>query len=257
MARPAIQRRTVIADLSVALSFYTRLPLRHGKPVDGPDVARASWAAPVVGALVGCCGAIVYWGAHAAGLPVLIDAGLTLAATAVLTGCLHEDGLADTADGFGGGASRECKLEIMRDSRIGTYGVCALVLSLIVRAAALAALAEPMLVAPVLIAAHAAARAALPVFMRAVPTARRDGLAVAAGVPPRTSALVAALVGVVALVLGLGPARGVVALVLACLVTGLMAWQCVRQIGGQTGDVLGAVEQANEIAILVAALVRA
>jgi adenosylcobinamide-GDP ribazoletransferase len=248
--------RILLADLTVALSFYTRVPLRPGKPVDGADVARASWAAPVVGALIGCCGAVVYWGAHAVGLPPLIAAALTLAATALLTGCLHEDGLADTADGFGGGAGRERKLEIMRDSRIGTYGVCALVLSLIARAGALASLAEPALVAPVLIAAHAAARAMLPAFMRAVPPARPDGLAAQAGAPSPIGALAAGLAGVVALVLGLGPAHGVVALALACVVTGLMAYLCVNQIGGQTGDVLGAVEQANEIAVLLAALVR-
>jgi adenosylcobinamide-GDP ribazoletransferase len=252
-ARP----RILLADLTVALSFYTRLPVARGKLIDGADVARASWAAPVVGALIGCCGAVVYWAATMAGLPPLIAAALTLAATAMLTGCLHEDGLADTADGFGGGAGRERKLEIMRDSRIGTYGACALVLSLIIRVGALAALAEPALVAPVLIAAHAAARAVLPAFMRAVPPARRDGLAAQAGAPSRLGALAAGLVGVVALLLGLGPARGVAALALACLVTGLMAYLCVKQIGGHTGDVLGAVEQANEIAILIAALVRA
>jgi len=257
MTSPAAHLGSLAADLAIALSFYTRLPLRHDKPIGGSDVARASWAAPVAGALIGCCGAPVYWVAHAAGLPPLIGAALTLATTAMLTGCLHEDGLADTADGLGGGASRERKLEIMRDSRIGTYGVCALTLSLIVRAGALAALAEPMLVAPALIAAHAAARAALPAFMRAVPPARRDGLAAQAGAPPLIGALAAAVIGAAGLVLGLGPARAIVALLLACAAMGLVAWLCVKQIGGQTGDVLGAVEQANEIAVLIAALARA
>ena len=99
-----------------------------------------------------------------------------VAATVLVTGCLHEDGLADTADGFGGGGSKERKLEIMRDSRSGAYGVAALVLSILLRVGAIASLVDPALVAAALIAAHAGARAAMPVFMAAVPRARHDGL---------------------------------------------------------------------------------
>jgi adenosylcobinamide-GDP ribazoletransferase len=244
------------ADLGVALSFYSRLPIGTAARVEGTAIARASWAAPVVGAGIGGCGALTYWIAHAAGMPPLVGAALALAATAVLTGCLHEDGLADTADGLGGGATRERKLEIMRDSRIGTYGVCALTLALLARAGAVAALAEPVLVASALIAAHAAARAALPVLMRIVPPARRDGLAAQAGAPPRMSVLAAIAIGVAALLLAVGVAKAIIAVVLACLVSALIGFLCIRQIGGQTGDVLGAVEQANEIAVLAAALVR-
>ena len=94
----------------------------------------------------------------------------------LVTGALHEDGLADTADGFGGGDTRERKLEIMRDSRIGTYGVCALIVSLLVRADAIASLTDPVLVAPALIAAHAGARAVMPLVMFLLPAARTDGL---------------------------------------------------------------------------------
>jgi adenosylcobinamide-GDP ribazoletransferase len=244
------------ADLGVALSFFTRLPIGTAAPVQGAAIARAGWAAPIVGAGIGVCGALTYWIAHAAGMPPLVGAALALGATAMLTGCLHEDGLADTADGFGGGATRERKLEIMRDSRIGTYGVCALTLALLARGGALAALAEPVLVAPALIAAHAAARAALPVFMRVVPPARRDGLAAQAGAPPRVSVLAAVAIGVGALLLTVGVAKAIISLILTCLVSALIAFLCIRQIGGQTGDVLGAVEQANEIAVLAAALVR-
>src|SRR5205823_1129594 len=115
-----------------------RLPLPRFASVEGGDIARGSWAAPVAGAAVGLLGAMVYWIGHLMGLPPFLSAGLVLAATLAVTGCLHEDGLADTADGFGG-RDRVRKLEIMRDSRIGTYGVCALVLSLLLRAGALAA----------------------------------------------------------------------------------------------------------------------
>ncbi len=90
--------------------------------------------------VVGLIGAVVYVLAHRAGLPAWPAAALSVAATLFATGCLHEDGLADTADGFGGGKTREQKLDIMRDSRIGTYGVCALALSLLIRVSALASL---------------------------------------------------------------------------------------------------------------------
>ena len=103
---------------------------------------------------------------------------------------LHEDGLGDTADGFGASASRERKLDIMRDSEIGAYGTCALILSFMLRTGALVSLAEPRLVALALIAAHAGARATLPVFMRLVPNARRDGLSAGAGTPPQSSAVI-------------------------------------------------------------------
>jgi adenosylcobinamide-GDP ribazoletransferase len=170
-----------------------------------------------------------------------------------ITGCLHEDGLADIADGFGGGATRERKLEIMRDSRIGTYGVCALVLSFMLRVSALASLHDPALVFAALIAAHAAARAGLPAFMRWVPPARIDGISADAGAPPMASVSVAIVLGVAALGICLGVMTGLIALItLACL-HGLMAWLCRCQIQGQTGDVLGAVEQISEIAVLLIA----
>jgi adenosylcobinamide-GDP ribazoletransferase len=171
---------------------------------------------------------------------------LAVAATLLVTGALHEDGLA-TGHGFGAGGSRERKLEIMRDSRIGTYGVVALVLSILLRAGAVASLVEPTLVAAALIAAHAAARATLPAFMRFVPRARSDGLAARTGQPSMTGVLVAELFGLAALALGLDPLTAIAVLVLLVAAASFMAWLALRQIGGQTGDVLGALEQAGEI----------
>jgi adenosylcobinamide-GDP ribazoletransferase len=171
-----------------------------------------------------------------------------------MTGCLHEDGLADTADGLGGGRDRARKLEIMRDSRLGTFGACTLMMSLLLRWTALAAMAGPMAVAAALIAAHVAARAALPVFMRFVPPARLDGLSAQAGPPALRSAAVAGLLGVLALVAILGLAATVIGLILATCAGLLVAWLSIRQIGGQTGDVLGALEQIIEIVILLTAL---
>jgi adenosylcobinamide-GDP ribazoletransferase len=164
-------------------------------------------------------------------------------------GCLHEDGLADTADSFGG-ATRERKLEIMRDSRIGSYALCALVMSLLLRVGALASLADPALVAPALIAAHAAARATMPALMFFVPPARSDGLSFQAGRP--SSERVAAAVGLG--VLFLAGSLGLRLALEAAIVTALFARQSLKQIGGQTGDVVGALEQVSEVAVLLVAL---
>jgi adenosylcobinamide-GDP ribazoletransferase len=169
---------------------------------------------------------------------------------------LHEDGLADVADSFGG-ATRERKLEIMRDSRIGTYGVCALFTSLLLRTGALSTIAEPAFAAPVLVATHMAARSNMALFMRLVPPAREDGLSVGVGRPPRASAVAAAIIGMVALGIALGPAAGVVAIALMAAAFALLRWLCLRQIGGQTGDVLGALEQMGEITILFVAAANA
>ncbi len=254
MMKPGAWPNSLATDLKISVLFSTRLPLGHSAPIAGADIARASWAMPLAGALVGALGAAAYWLAYALGLPPEAAAALSLAATLVATGCLHEDGLADTADGFGGGATRERKLEIMRDSRIGSYGACALIMSLVLRAVALASLADPALVAAALIAAHAAARATMPVLMVLVPPARQDGLAADAGRPPRPSVIAAALLAGIALGLGLGPIAAIIALTLLSSATVFVAWLCSRQIGGQTGDVLGALEQVSEILILLTAV---
>jgi adenosylcobinamide-GDP ribazoletransferase len=243
-------------DLKISMLFSTRLPFRHRAPIAGADVARASWALPLAGALVGALGAAVYWLAHALGLPPAVAAALALTTTLLATGCLHEDGLADTADGFGGGASRERKLEIMRDSRIGSYGACALIMSLLLRVTALASLADPGLVAPVLIAAHASARATMPALVLLLPQARTDGLAADAGPPPRPSVIVAGILAAIALLLGLGPVTAIIALALLLAAIGFIARLSLRQIGGQTGDVLGALEQLGEVLVLLTALAR-
>jgi adenosylcobinamide-GDP ribazoletransferase len=241
-------------ELNVSVLFSTRLPLARALPISGGELARAIWALPLAGIVVGVIGAVVYALLHRIGLPPWPAAALSLAATLAATGCLHEDGLADTVDGFGGGKTREQKLAIMRDSRIGVYAVCSLVLSILIRAAALASLADTGLVAAALIAAHGAARAAMPVFMFFVPPARRDGLSSDVGRPPETQVAVAAALGILILIAALGFAHALAALVLLVILIALMAWLSVRQIDGQTGDVVGALEQASEIVVLLVAV---
>jgi adenosylcobinamide-GDP ribazoletransferase len=241
-------------DLKASVTFLTRLRYGPAMPAGAAAIARAAWAFPLAGLLVGFAGAVVYLLGRRLGLPSWPAAALAVAATMALTGCLHEDGLADTADGLGGGKTRQQKLDIMRDSRIGTYGVCALALAVLLRVSALASLPNTASVVWALLAAHAAARAILPVFMFYVPPARSDGLSSAAGQPPRESVIGAAVLGVVILAFCLGVLPGIAALILLAIVVAFLAWLSLTQINGQTGDVLGAVEQASEIVILLAAL---
>lgn len=245
--------KDAVADLRMAASFVTILPVASSKPAADGAVARATWALPIAGLLVGLAGALVYKIASRFGLAPNLAALLALATTALITGALHEDGLADTADGLGGGRTRERKLEIMRDSRIGTYGTCALILSFGLRWSALAAIASPWAVTLALCAAHAGARAGVPAFMSLVPPARADGLSASAGPPPGRSVAVAFALGTLALALALGPGKALAGLILLSLAGLLLARLAIRQIGGQTGDILGAFEQTAEILILLIA----
>jgi len=166
---------------------------------------------------------------------------------------LHEDGLADTADGFGGGRDRAAKLAIMRDSRVGTYGVAALVFSIGLRVATLHAIGDPIHAGLALVAAHAASRGFLGLAMWRLDPAREDGLGAAAGRPGTGAALTAVLLGAVIAICCLGPVRGIVALALAGVAVAAMAVLARRQIGGYTGDVLGAFQQIGEIVMLLVA----
>jgi adenosylcobinamide-GDP ribazoletransferase len=243
--------RQIADDVVLCLVFFTRLPL-PSFDFRGRSLARAIWAAPLAGVAVGLAGGVAYVVALMLSVPVPVAAALALATTMLVTGCLHEDGLSDVADGFGGGKTRETKLEIMRDSRIGTYGAAALLISMLLRWSAIAALANPFYACTALIAAHAASRAMLPAFMHMLPPARTDGLAAGAGTVSANTAYVALAIGVVALLAtslgGLVPA----AILLALVFFGFRAL-CLRQIGGQTGDTLGALQQLGEIAVLVVA----
>jgi adenosylcobinamide-GDP ribazoletransferase len=180
-------------------------------------------------------------------------AALALAATMLATGCLHEDGLSDTADGFGGGQTRERKLEIMRDSRIGAYGASALILSILLRWSAISDLGSPAHVICGLIAAHAASRGVIPAFMRLAPPARPDGLSANAGTVSADAALAGVAIAAALALLVLGPHGAIAAA--ACLGIAFFLFRslCLRQIGGQTGDTIGALQQIGEITVLLAA----
>jgi adenosylcobinamide-GDP ribazoletransferase len=243
------------AGFLAATAFFTRLP------VDPPGagewrLADSAWAFPFVGAGIGGAAAFVLLLSQLIGLASWPAALLSVLTTIALTGALHEDGLADTADGFFGGRNREEKLAILRDSRHGTYGVLALALSVLLRAAALAGIGDVIHAGLALIAAHAASRAALPAAMWGLAPARPDGLGAEAGTPRAPGAIAAAVIGTAIALAALGPGRGARALGLAGVLIFGMAELARRQIGGYTGDVLGAFQQIGEIVILLAASAR-
>src|SRR3984893_7123968 len=129
-----------IDDLRLATALLTRVPLPHPDGAMPAGLARAQRAFPLVGAMIGLVGGLVYLSLQAMGIPLLAAAALTLGASAGLIAALHEHGLADVGDGLGGSRDRAAKLLIMRDSRLGTYGAIVLLVGFSVRLSALASL---------------------------------------------------------------------------------------------------------------------
>ncbi|MEM1077551.1 MAG: adenosylcobinamide-GDP ribazoletransferase [Pseudomonadota bacterium] len=241
-------------DLPLALSLLSRLPVPVDHSRAGARAAAAAWAYPLVGVgLAGLAGGLA-WGLSATGLPPGPVAGLVLVAQVMLTGALHEDGLADSADGLWGGWEPARRLEIMRDSRIGAYGVLALGLSLLLRWACLVAILTsggPGLLLAALVATAALSRGAMVTVMHVLPFARDDGLSRRVGTVPRWSALLAVglSLGICVMLWGLlGLALLAAAGGAAALVVGRLAQ---ARIGGQTGDILGATQQVTEITALL------
>jgi adenosylcobinamide-GDP ribazoletransferase len=222
-----------------------------------PDFSRAARLVPIAGALVGLMGALVLALAGALGIAPLPAATIAIGFLVLVTGAMHEDGLADLCDGFGGGPTREHKLEIMKDSRIGTYGATALVLSLLLRVGTLAGLVatDLGLAAVVLVAVGAASRTAglLPLVL--LPPARPFGAGFAAARPSAEALRIAGVLAFVCACLPLLAGTSLPRVIGACILATLAAYGVValarRQIGGQTGDVAGAAQQAAEIAMLL------
>jgi adenosylcobinamide-GDP ribazoletransferase len=237
-------------DLKTATAFLTRLPMPHPQGAMPKNFVRAHRMFPVVGAMIGGAVGLLCLALRHIGVPDLAAAALALGASAMLTGALHEDGLADVADGFGGGRNSAAKLEIMRDSRLGTYGALILLVSFAAKLSALAVLPDSTVVQS-LMAGHALGRGVLPAMSMGLPYARKDGLAANAGKPDAATAMTAAAFALGIALLSLSWSNALWAALMAGLSAIMMAWLARRQIGGQTGDVLGGAEQVAETAILV------
>ena len=243
--------RRLPADSLACLSFFSRLPI--SAPFGAFDLRTSSAAWPLSGFVLAAVPAVLLWVALAANVPNSVAALLALAALAAITGALHEDGLADTADGLGGGRDRAAMLAIMRDSRIGTYGTLALLFSVAIRAAALAALAAfPFRAALALVLAATLSRAlALWHWHHHLP-ARSDGLAFAAGRPDWLAFAIGAGTGALAAILALAVfgLAGLLGLVMALFGTIFFAGLCRRTLGGHSGDTIGAAQQIAETLLL-------
>lgn len=239
----------VLRDVALAFVLLTRLPLPHLPETAFADQARATWAFPLVGlGVAALAGGMALLGLKM-GLPTAAAAGLILAVQILVTGAMHEDGLADTADGLWGGWTREQRLEIMKDSAIGTYGVLALILSVGLRWTALTALLPVAGIAPVIVAA-CLSRAPLPAIMTVLPPARAAGLSRTVGVPGGVASVIALSfgLGVALWACGLAGLAAAIGTALASIGLALIAR---IKIGGQTGDILGATQQLSEIASLL------
>ena len=235
-----------LADIPAAIGLLTRLPVK----TDGARGAPAAWAFPLVGLIIGALAAGLGWVALALGLSAPITAALVITAQVVMTGAMHEDGLADTFDGLWGGWDKDRRLEIMKDSQIGTYGVIALVLSLGIRWTAITALIHSGALFMALIATATLSRMPMVFIMATLPHARDGGLSASVGRARKDTAGVA--LGIALLACFIAPVTAsIIALAAATLAAAAIALIALRKIGGQTGDILGASQQLAEIAALI------
>ena len=245
----------VVAEMRTVWVFFTRLPW-PGDYINDRDKAtlklsEAARAFPFAGVVVGAIGALVLFVAAKSGIHPLASSILAIGATALASGAIHEDGLADVADSFGA-SSKTKKLEIMKDSRIGTYGVLALVVMAVLKAGLLAGFPGPGLAAAALFAANVLGRSGLGLMMLSLKPVRKSGLGRAAGTPKQEDAMVGVIIGTLIAVLVLGPGVGLAAAAIAGLGFAGVGYLANRQIGGLTGDVLGAGEQVAEVLVLLA-----
>ncbi|MAH84403.1 MAG: adenosylcobinamide-GDP ribazoletransferase [Rhodospirillaceae bacterium TMED8] len=238
-----------IRDISLAGQFLTRLPFPSNLQHMPSDLANASRAFPLLGALIGGLSGGVICLAMLSGLHPLTCAFVGLIGAIALTGGLHEDGLADCADSLGGN-DRSRRLEIMRDSRVGAYGVLALIFAIGLKAGIISGLTSPGMAWSAFLTAAILSRAVMAPCMFILRPARSDGLGYNAG-RPRGSVVIQGLILSLAfavIILGWSYAlAAMTAALIGALVVGWLAW---RRLGGYTGDVLGAAQQVAEIAVL-------
>lgn len=239
-----------------SLTFLTRIGLpRRWRRFDGLTLGTCAGSFPLVGILIGLVGGVVFLGCLHVGITLHVASLVAILCQVLLTGGLHEDGLADTADALGGHGDRQKKLAIMKDSHIGSFGVLALILIIGMKASAMATLGlYPEALWGFAVAASFS-RAGMAVLMHLLPPARDTGLAVIAGKTPRVQAVIAVVISVAFLLLGL---PSISALIWVGVVFGgmlsIIAYVALRQFGGITGDVLGAAQVLTETALFIALL---
>ncbi len=243
--------------LNLAVHFLTRIPTPFDIDYSPERLRDANRYYPLVGAIIGTIAALAFFIADLA-LPTLIAVILATAATALLTGAFHEDGLADTFDGISGGYDRARSLEIMHDSRIGTFGALALILVIGLKVTALWNLADTTTIIAALIAAHIISRTSTVIVKATSTYARENGIAGPQDLPLRpingTVAIITALITLAILALILTPTHALLALAGAAIGHTLIRLYFQPRLKGHTGDTLGATQQITELAIYLALL---
>lgn len=256
---PAPKRPGLAEDLVMALRFFSRLPTGDA-PHEVPVLDRIARALPLASVIIGAIPVAVLMGGTWLGLPPMVAATLAVASAVIIGGAMAEDGLADAADGLFGGQTIERRLEILKDSRHGTYGVAALCLFLVLRVVGLGSMAalSPLAAGVMWLSAMVLARSGSLWISFALPPARRDGASASAGQVGRMSFIIgmvlALLIGLLVALPAVGPLG--FALGVACGALVIWGWSllCRRLLGGQTGDVIGAAQALAEIAVLCAYL---
>lgn len=235
-------------DLIYAISLLTRIPISSTILEPRPQSA---WAWPVVGFGLGVLAGAAIWVLMALGAPNSVATIVGLAMMVLLTGCLHEDGLADTFDGLWGGQNAEQRLEIMRDSNIGAYGVTALVIAFFARFLGIFESIDDIHPIIVLTVSGALSRTVMMVAMHLCPTARNEGLAATTGRPPVKVALFGIIFSTILCIIFFGW-QFLIPLIAVSIAGLLISLLAIRKIGGFSGDTLGASQQTSEIACLLA-----
>lgn len=252
--------RQRIEEIQLAFSLLTRFPVPHLKLRTRASLTSAFWAYPIAGAAVGCFGAQIFWLAYAVSLGDMPAIILALCAMTFATGAFHEDGLADFWDAIGGGQSREQKLSIMRDSRLGTYGAVALILFFALNVVLLLEILinfNAEMVVNVLICISILARVSLTLPLISLFPARTDGMAVVAATPSWVSIVFgfALFVSVSIFLLGFWLTCVIfVGAVVGAIPVAMIAY---RYLHGYTGDVLGATAMTAQTTALIAFLMGA
>lgn len=244
--------RNELHALAAAVMFFTRLPVPAGWGTTRDDLQRAAAYFPLVGWLVGGVAAAVWWLGLQGWTPA-VASGLSLAATLVLTGAMHEDGFADVCDGFGGGYTKERVLEIMRDSRIGAFGAIGVVTMLGLKWTTVAAL-PPAVAGVTLVAGHVTSRAISTSLMSTLAYVRED----AAKAKPLATELRGGRLGWVVVTalaaMALLPAQYWWSVLALLIVRAVLSRWFARRLGGYTGDCLGAAQQVSEVVFYLAVI---
>lgn len=258
-SEPAPKRPGLAEDLVMALRFFSRLPTGDA-PHEVPVLDRIARALPLASVIIGAIPVAVLMGGTWLGLPAMVAATLAVASAVIIGGAMAEDGLADAADGLFGGQTVERRLEILKDSRHGTYGVAALCLFLVLRVVGLGSMAalSPLAAGVMWLSAMVLARSGSLWISFALPPARQDGASASAGQVGRTSFVIGMVLALLIGLLVAVPAVGPLGFVLGAACGALVIWGwsliCRRLLGGQTGDVIGAAQALAEMAVLCAYL---